>query len=248
MALLSLFLCFLLIPGVYTSGESLWSPGFKGYAVDNGAYAPGSIILVRVDAATDLSLKSMQSREDTASFTVSGGSIGEILSFVPSGDAQANREVEDKQTLSLETHFAVRIAGVDDDGNLLLAGRRQITLGGLVEEIYLEGSADPGSIQNGTVRFTDLADALLRYRSNAEPSGQLIREDELSREETPATVEAPVAEEPGDAQGNPETPQAGEEGSLQLDRQRQDELLRRYINRFLQILFDQGDTSSTDIP
>jgi hypothetical protein len=271
----SLFLTLLLFSTGVCYSESLWNPGFNGYAVDNGGYLPGSIILVRIQTATDLSLKSIQSRNDSTSMSISGGSVGDLLSFVPSGDAQSSREVEDEQRFSLETRFAVRVTGVEDNGNLVVRGRRQITVGGLLEEIYLEGVAPPGAVQNGVVDFSDLADGVLRYRGNAQATDKLIVQGDLSYAPSDALIPIPGPEEGlGEADGEPEEgaetdagvapeaaaeaevapeaedeaageevpplPGTGEAGekTLQLNDEIRDELIRLYLNRFLQILFD----------
>jgi len=225
------FILILLVGPMVLGAESLWKPGFPGYAAAGGGHGMGDLISVLLDADTVLSLNSVQTSDDTTQLSFSGGDAGELTSFLPSADSSSNRSVEAKHDLSFSTSLAARVIGKDDSGALLISGRRQILINGTREEVSIEGTVAPDAVVEGGVRFEDIADAKLVYLTNAFPAGEVLGENDLRYDTVP-----PVVASDG-AQGAADQSVSGENSRPSLSQQRQRELLRAYMNRFLQLLF-----------
>lgn len=199
------------------SAQSLWKPGFPGYAAESGGYEPGDIVSVIIDASTVLSLDSVQKSSDSTRISFTGGSAGELVSFLPSAQAGQDSSLEASNDLSLQTRLTVRIQSVDEFGDYLVSGRRQISVDGRLEEISLRGTVSPEKIVDGTLLFGDLADAVLSYTGVLSQNRELIQ---------PGDILYPP---------NDEDPEGADSGALSPERRR--ELVRVLMNRFLQQLF-----------
>lgn len=235
-----LFILILLFSGKGVGAESLWAPGFPGYAAEGGGYGAGDIVSVVLSVTSSLSLDSVQKHEDSTRMSFSGNDAEKLVAFLPSAQSGADRSMESGQDLTMSAVLAARITGSDASGALTVRGLRQIVVNGSLEQISVEGSVMPQDIIDGRVLFEKMADARLVFDTNAYPSGEVLREGDIVYTETPPALPPPTeaaANDPENGAGETETGTAPVPPSPQIEEERQRELLREYMNRFLQLLF-----------
>jgi flagellar basal body L-ring protein FlgH len=217
---------------VPAGGESLWSPGFKGYLSGSRGFAPGDSFVVRIDASSSLSFSS--SSNDTKSLTLefSGGDSGNLFSFLPQVRSGGNRSTTGKDNLSLTTQIPVVVTAVDPAGTAQVQGSRTVSVEGKNESITVSGTVSPGLIdQKGIVSFSRLANARLIYTTFLSSARDVLSQADLVRLLAPAPA-APAAAATAPA------PQPAPTG-VTISDARKRQLLLLYLNRLIDVVFPQ---------
>ena len=161
----ALAILFLAAVTLAATAESLTSPGFKGYLSGRGL-AKGDSVFVLVDTTSKLAFAA--SSTDARAFTLefSGGSTGNLFSFLPQGRTGGDRKLDGKQELSMSGRIPATVAEVDAAGRALVRGSRTIEIEGHAESIEISGWIDPRDVEGDrTVSFSAVADARLIYRT-----------------------------------------------------------------------------------
>lgn len=235
--------CFL--AAVSLSAESLWEPGFKGYVTDTADIAVGDLVRVRVDVENSFSLNTIHTDSQELRFSFSGGEGSSLFSFLPQGSSGGSQEVEEEAEYELATGVVAEVVEERTPGRYLLRGSRSIEINGKREELVVEGEFLPGSLRNGEIRFSDLAGARLTYTAIgmgdelAIEEGDLIPPDRTAGEDETAgdAGEAPEAPQDGTASAATESSGTEQESGYRLTEEKKRELLRRYVSRIVDILF-----------
>ena len=249
------FIAALLLFVLSINAESLWDQNFEGYVADGAALEVGEIISVTVTPTTTLTLASshVDSQEGRLSFT--GGDGSALFSFLPTGSSNLSKEIEEESSYSLETEIPVRITGRDENGLLNLQGARTIKLNNTDETLRISGQCAAEAVDSQkTVRFNDLYNAVLEYRSPGLRTQDILSEADLREvtaeqavqagQATPETAEdetlGEVADtQPGGTEQEAEPAQTTQGYELSPEKQR--ELLLQYFNRFIDTLFVPAD-------
>lgn len=146
------------------AAETIVPTGGSLYA-DHSAFAAG-------DAVTILIVESTSARKSTTTQTRSGtdnslGSSGRFDFFGELGlqsDNQSRGEGSTSRSGDLQARITAKITEVDENGLLLVEGRRSVLVNGEEEVIVLRGSVRPRDIRaDNTVYSTFLADASIEY-------------------------------------------------------------------------------------
>jgi hypothetical protein len=244
-----LFFCFLILTGTLCA-ESLWKPGFPGYAASGGGYGTGDIISVLLDISTTLSLDSVQKSNDSTQMSFSGSQSEGLFSFLPSARAGSDRSVEGSHDLSMSAVLAARVVDMEPSGTMFIRGRRQIMVNGTMEQITVEGSVSARNVTDSIVRFEDLADARLIWETNAFPAGEVLQDGDIVYDISPDPELGPELEPElgpelgpdGEIELEDAAPPVEPSPGVRLEESRERELFRQYANRFLQLLFTGGAT------
>jgi hypothetical protein len=257
-----IIMLFLLLAGlVPAGGESLWSPGFRGYLSGSRGFAVGDSLVVQIDASSSLSFSS--SSNDTKNLTLefSGGDQGNLFSFLPQLRTGGNRSTTGKDSLGLKTQIPVVVTAVDPAGTAQVQGSRSVTIEGKNESITVSGTVSPNLVdQKGSVSFSRLANARLTYTTFLSSARDVLTQADLVRLLAPATPPgaatapgaaapaAPAAAQPV-AQGSAAAPAgtagpAGAtaqppQGTLTISDARKRDLLLLYLNRLIDVVFPQ---------
>ena len=103
----------------------------------------------------------------TASFTAPGVLSSRFGSTV-SSTADSKFADADKQSASntFTGTIAVTVTEVLSNGNLIVAGEKQVAMNKGIEFIRFSGMVNPDSISANTVSSTQVADARVEYRTN----------------------------------------------------------------------------------
>jgi hypothetical protein len=215
---------------VPAGGESLWSPGFKGYLSGSRGFAVGDSFVVQIDASSSLSFSS--SSNDTKNLTLefSGGDSGNLFSFLPQLRTGGSRTATGKDTLSLKTQIPVVVTAVDPAGTVQVQGSRTVSIEGKTESVTVSGTVSPNLIdQKGSVSFSRLANARLVYTTFLSSARDVLTQADLVR------LLAPAPAAPPGAAATAQPPQ----NTLTISDTRKRQLLLQYLNRLIDVVFPQ---------
>jgi len=236
----------ILAAGVGSWADTLWTPSFDGYLSARSALSAGDIVYVQIDGATSLSFQAAASDAKSLTLEFSGGQFGNLFSFLPQTRSGGEMSSRGRQQYTLESRFAARVAQVDTTGKARIQGTRNVTLEGKQESLALSGWLDPADLVAGReVRFSQLADARLSFRTLLEPAAPVLTSRDIQQivaalPPAPAAAPAPAAGAPAAppaVQGAP--PTAARAAEYTLTDARKVELFLRYVNRLIDFLFGQ---------
>lgn len=155
---------------IFQAGASRAKPGM-GLFEDRRAKRVGDILTVNLVEKTEAKRKSETTDErkanasiDIPSPTVLGRSSG-LLGATSWAPAASNKiELKDNETNSNQVSGSITVTVIEvlDNGNLLVAGEKQVRVNQDTEYIRLAGVANPNQISmNNTISSTQLADVQL---------------------------------------------------------------------------------------
>ena len=134
-----------------------------------------------------------------------------------------------RQQYTLESRFAARVAQVDATGKARIEGSRSVILEGKQESLALAGWLDPADLRSGReVRFSQLADARLSFRTLLEPAAPTLTSRDIQQ-----IVAALAPQIAGSAAAGTAAPRV----EFTLTDARKQELFLRYVNRLIDLLF-----------
>jgi flagellar L-ring protein FlgH len=238
---------------VPAGGESLWSPDFKGYLSGSKGLVVGDALVVQIDASSSLSFSSSSNDSKNLTLEFTGGDSGNLFSFLPQVRTGGAQSTTGKDTLSLKTQIPVVVTAVNPDGTAQVQGSRTVNVQGKNESITIAGSVSPSLLdQKGTVNFNKLANARLTYTTFLASAKDTLSAADLQRLLAPTTPAAPAAgatTAPAAAGTAAATPAAGTPAAssgaaagqtgLSIPDARKKELLLLYLNRLIDIVFNQ---------
>ena len=226
------------LAAAHAAAESLWEPGFNGYVTDSSRVSVGDLVRVRIDAHNSFSLNTVHSDSQDLRFSFQGGEGASLFSFLPQGSSESAHEVEEEGEYSLATGLVAEVVEQLDNGRFLLRGSRSVEINGKREELVVEGEFSPSALTRGELGFSRLADARLTYTAIGMGEETDITAEDLvparDSREVPDGQETAVQESP-EAAGD----EGRENGGYSLSAAKRQELLRRYINRIIDILFQR---------
>ena len=246
------FLFFLTVITGIAHAENLWTSDFQGYIAEKPVFREGQLLRVIIDSSTQLDLSASYTADREIVLQFSGGDTGNIFSFLPDVDAAGRRSAEGEEETSLQTALAARVQEIDGSGAARIQGSRTMTLQGSVQAVTVAGWVAPDSVDaGGTVRFDQLADAELVFRSFVQTGEMILTDEDLEEaapaeapdtgEETAPAEEGEAGEAPGEDTAGPSESAAAPaqpENRYALRDERKRELLLNYINQFLQLIFE----------
>jgi hypothetical protein len=217
--------------------DTLWTPSFDGYLSAGRAVAAGDIVYVQIDGATSLSFQAAASDAKSLTLEFSGGEFGNLFSFLPQVRSGGEQSGSGRQQYALESRFAARVAQVDQTGKARIEGTRSVALEGRQESLALSGWLDPADLVSGReVRFSQLADARLAFRTLLEPAAPTLTSRDI-QQIVAALAEPTAGASPQGAGSVGAAPAAGARAEYSLTDARKRELFLRYVNRLVDFLF-----------
>jgi len=238
----------ILIPAILAASlggwaDSLWTPAFDGYLTSKSAVAAGDIVYVQIDGATSLSFQAVSSDAKSLTLEFSGGEFGNLFSFLPQARSGGEMSSRGRQQYTLESRFAARVAQVDATGKARIEGSRSVILEGKQESLALAGWLDPADLRSGReVRFSQLADARLSFRTLLEPAAPTLTSRDI--QQIVAALAPQIAgSAPQIAGSAPQIAGSAAAGTaaprveFTLTDARKQELFLRYVNRLIDLLF-----------
>ena len=230
----------ILAAGLGGWADTLWTPSFDGYLSARSALSAGDIVYVQIDGATSLSFQAAASDAKSLTLEFSGGQFGNLFSFLPQTRSGGEMSSRGRQQYTLESRFAARVAQVDGTGKARIEGTRSVTLEGKQESLALSGWLDPADLVSGReVRFSQLADARLSFRTLLEPSAPVLTSRDIQQIVAALPVPAAPATPPiaGSTDAAPQIAGSDRGAEYTLTEARKVELFLRYVNRLIDFLF-----------
>jgi flagellar L-ring protein precursor FlgH len=226
-------------------GESLWSPGFKGYLSGSKGLAVGDALVVRIDATSSLSFSSSSNDSKSLTLEFAGGASGNLFSFLPQVRTGGTRSTSGKDNLNLKAEIPVVVIALNPDGTVAVQGSRSISVAGKSESITVSGALSPSLLdQKGLVDFSKLANARLVYTTFLDSARDVLSQADLQQmlASAPAATGqaasgAPAA--PVTAAGTTAAAAPSAAPQLAITDARKKELLLLYLNRLLDVIFPQ---------
>jgi hypothetical protein len=249
----------LLVALAPASGDSLWSPDFKGYLSGSKGFTVGDTLLVQIDASSSLSFTASTNDSKSLTLEFSGGDSGNLFSFLPQVRTGGTMTTTGRDNLSLRTQLPVVVTAINADGSAQVQGSRTVAVQGKNESITVSGSASPGQMdQKGTINFSRLANARLSYTTLLASAQNVLSNADIQTllaatpapaagAAAPAAAAAPGgaaaaaapaagAAAPAAATAAPASPAAPQ---LTISDARKRQLLLQYLNRLIDIVFAQ---------
>jgi hypothetical protein len=222
----------ILAAGLWGWADTLWTPTFDGYLSARSTIAAGDLIYVQIDGATSLSFQAAASDAKSLTLEFSGGEFGNLFSFLPQTRSGGEMSSRGRQQYKLESRFAARVAQVDATGKARIEGTRSVTLEGKQESLALAGWLDPADLVSGReVRFSQLADARLSFRTLLEPASPTLTSRDIQQ------IVAALTEPAVGATGAQPATGGAARAEYALTDARKRELFLRYVNRLVDFLF-----------
>jgi len=239
--------CLFCALGARIGADSLWDPRFTGIAGGSASLKTGDIVLVVLDGKTSLNVTSGRIDSKRVSLTMSNGEAGDLFSFLPSANSLGNMSFKGNENISLVARIATRVETVTGSDAVFVKGSRVFSIDGAESSIRISGWVRQRDLNAaGEVPIEKVADAVIQYDTAAAPSKEVLREEDLLSGTSPTsrgggTIQGtetgtvqPGAE--GTVQPAVEATQRNE-GSVSLSPEKKRELLRTYINNFIELLF-----------
>jgi flagellar basal body L-ring protein FlgH len=236
------------------SGESLWSPDFRGYLSGGKGLVVGDALVVQIDASSSLSYSSSSNDSKNLTIEFSGGDAGNLFSFLPQVRTGGNLSTSGKDSLSLTAAIPVVVTALNPDGTAQVQGSRAITVQGKNESITVTGAVAPSLLdQKGTISFSRLANAKLSYTTFLASANDVLSPSDLQAMLAPAaagtgaataagTTTAPAAGTAAPAAGaaaGAGTTTTAASTALTIPDARKKQLLLLYLNRLIDVVFSQ---------
>ena len=156
---------------------SLWNNSkdekFRSLYSDNKAYKVGDIVTILVSETVSLSQN--DSADDKRKGLVSSamsfiGTVGNLAldKFIPvNADDQGRTETDNSAQSQVITRIAATIVDVDQNGNLIIEGRKETKVGQDQRELLVQGKIRPTDITaQNTVDSFKIANAKIWYNGN----------------------------------------------------------------------------------
>lgn len=222
-------------------GDSLWDPDFKGYLASGRKAEQGDLVLIEINTDSTLSFISASSDSKTLILEFSGGEYGNLLSFLPRIKTSGNTKLLGEEEIKLETRVVAVVQEIDENGNAVLEGSRSVEIDGKGESIVLTGTIAASQIGAGQkINFDQLAGARLVYKTLMTPLAETITEEDIIQVLSEMEAAETEGEEPQPGESPteilPEQPLAA--AGYNLSETRKKELLLRYINKLLDLIFE----------
>ncbi len=162
-------------PAPAASGAIYHSASYRPLFEDRRPRFVGDILTIVINEKTNAGKQASSNAEKTGSTDSSISAVNKLPLKALQGmglKADSSSKYDDKSAISSSNTFSgsitVTVVEVLPNGNLVVAGEKQIALDKGTEFIRLSGVVNPDTIVAGnTVSSTQVADARIEYRTNA---------------------------------------------------------------------------------
>ena len=160
---------------VSANGSIYQASAYRPLFEDRRARQVGDVLTIVINEKTQAGKKASSNGAKTGAVDSSISAVAglPLKTFQGAGvKANSSTEYDDKSAVNSSNTFSgsvtVTVVEVLPNGNLMVAGEKQIALDKTTEFIRLSGVVQPDTIQAGnTVSSTKVADARIEYRSSA---------------------------------------------------------------------------------
>lgn len=233
-----ILLCFL-IPYLCFS-KTLWNEDKSIYSTKQ-KYKVGDSIKIIFNEKTLVNYQTALSEEDNKTSTIRGVQ-GQIIDFLPalgSGDNfQTSQKSSTKNKGALEKDITAQVIKILDNGNLQISGTHTIQINDTFEQVSIQGILNPATIKDKkNVYSTDIINPSISYKS------QIIKPDIIDTKDyiqTFTTNLTPKVQTNISPQGKTNLSikyQTNISSQYQISGQKKNELIIKYLNKILSVLF-----------
>jgi flagellar basal body L-ring protein FlgH len=204
--------------------DSLWDQNFEGYIAGMSAFKAGDIVTIVIDSGFSLAFSSASKDAKSITFEFGGGNYGNLFTFLPVTKTGAEGTVSGKETYAFKTELAARVVDIDPTGKLVLSGTRTMQFEGKQETVTIAGRVDPKAVGSAKrVKFASIENTSLSFSSFLQPQTNTLSAQDIQETITEITT-GPTGEKK-------------QQVTTALTDAKKRELVLRYLNRLLDILF-----------
>jgi flagellar L-ring protein precursor FlgH len=159
-----------IVLAVFLSGPLL-AQGQSSLYADPTAAEPGDVLTVILDEQTSAQRASSYEGNSSTSVSGSGGAAGPGLSSRFGADAQIENQTNNSnqtvQSGTLTGTLTVRVVEVNEAGNLVVTGERDLTVNGATHVMEVSGIVRTSDVRHdNTVLSHQIADAKIKYNQS----------------------------------------------------------------------------------
>lgn len=191
--------------------DSLWDPSSGGYYTGRVRLKVGDLLRLNLDTEASLSFSSSKTSDKFITFEFTKASQGgNPLEFLPGLKSGDNLKLLGKNEFKAKNAaLMVTVKEIHTDGSALIEGVRTISLPSGTDNIRLTGVVDARDVRGRELSLTAVADLHLAFSTLSESTSAVF------------------------------TPSDFETNTSTLTPEKQRDLLLKYYNRFLDVLFPQ---------
>jgi len=237
-------MCLFLVVLGGAGAESLWDPGFNGVSGGNTSLKKGDVVLVVLDGKTSLKVTSGRIDSKRVTLEMSSGEADGLFSFLPTANSGGNMSFKGNEELSLVARIAARVDTVPGGDAVFIKGTRLFSVDGAQSSVSVSGWIRQRDLTAaGEVSVDKLADAVIIYETAASGSRQVLSGEDLLKSEpklgsgSDTFGEASAETGTGGDAAMPGSDTGNRESSLSLTPEKRRELLLKYVNSFVELLF-----------
>ena len=189
--------------------DSLWSPSSTGFYTGRTPLKEGDLLRVILDTEASLSFTSSKNSDKLVTFEFTKAPQGgNPLEFLPGLKSGDTLKLQSKNELKAKnTSLMVQVVKIRDNGLAEIEGQRSLTFPSGTDGIHLKGVVDPRDVKDRRLVLDQVGELQLTFFTAAERTTQVFKPQDWT------------------ADGKGLTPE------------KQKELLLKYYNRFLDVLF-----------
>ncbi|MFB6278890.1 MAG: flagellar basal body L-ring protein FlgH [Salinibacter sp.] len=152
-------------------GAPLLAQGQSSLYTDPTAAEPGDVLTVILDEQTSAQRESSYEGNSSTSVSGSGGASGPGLGSQFGADAQIENQTNNSnqtvQSGTLTGTLTVRVVEVNEAGNLVVSGERDLTVNGATHVMEVSGIVRTSDVRHdNTVLSHQIADAKIKYNQS----------------------------------------------------------------------------------
>ncbi len=239
MRLIKIILLFILVPCLCFS-KTLWNEDNSIYSTKQ-KYKKGDTLKIIFNEKTLVNYQTSLSEESKKSSAIKGGK-GQMINFLPdlgSGDSfQTSEKSSVKNKGSLEKNITAEIIKIDNNGNLEIFGTHSIRVNDTLEQVSVRGTVNPKVIKNKkSVYSTDIINPSISYKSRINKPDIITSKDYIQTSTTNISSTAGANISPQGKTNLSTQYQTNITSQYQISDKKKNELIIKYLNKVLSILF-----------
>ncbi len=230
---IKIIILLLLIPCLCSS-KTLWKEENNIYSTRQ-KYKIGHTLKVIFNEKTLVNYQVTLSEDSKKTSTLQSPQ-GQMINFLPGLSGGDNFKNEQKSSTKnkgeLSKNITAQVTGILDNGNLQISGKHTIQINDTYEQVSIQGIVNPDVIKDKkSVYSTDILEPTITYKS------YIIKADVLKPEDYIQTFSTNVMVKASEGQTNVVQYQTNITSQYNISEQKKNELILKYLNRILSVLF-----------
>ncbi|MCK4799282.1 MAG: flagellar basal body L-ring protein FlgH [Spirochaetes bacterium] len=171
------FLIFLFF-SMFVFADSLWDDRAADIYNRKVYYKIGDSIQILINEQSAFEYKSSTKSLKSYKLNISGGEMSGLMDFVPSGNAEENKNSLDRDNLKIQSVIQARITRVANN-YITITGKKQVQINNKISSVEISGDAYLSDIIGNSIFSNKLIDSSLKIISLIENDSKVITGNDL---------------------------------------------------------------------